>query len=585
MMRRLSILSLLLLLLTGAVSCGGPRAERERLRRAEALMESDARVACALLDSVDVSALGGRDRADHAWLSVQADYKNYVPLTTDSLALVATAYYGTPRHRSYPAAMAWYTLGCCYTELNDDPAAISAYLKAKECFPDTTIRYFALAERDLGELYLKRIMCAEAASELRCSRQHLVALADSTTLAYVDYRLALSHLYLQHYALADSLLVAAAANPHAHAALRRDVLFQRAKIAYAEGRNQEARQLLINKVSLTPDAVALHATYSLYADILYDEQQYDSAYQCYQQSVRGWLEPATLALSYGRLAELAAITGRTDSVRHYQQLHDMWTDSVYMTKNQQDINAVVAAHVVAMNELQGKAEKERTVLLSLVALLVLLLVLFLAIRRYRARKELEIQTLKAQLQQRSIQLNRLSASPDEEAAAPPAEEPQASAAGPDSAGPETLPLTEAQLAEAVPLLVEMLELSAGLLRRTFRRDLRTIVTLPDREQNAFRQQYGEAVDACFADFFSHLHAYAPALNPQEMHYIVGQYMGVDSKTLRCLQGTEPSAFRMRRMRIHRKLPPVLLRALLPDGKAEPKQPEASQAASHTTEKL
>ena len=585
MMRRLSILSLLLLLLTGAVSCGGPRAERERLRRAEALMESDAKAACALLDSVDVSALGGRDRADHAWLSVQARYKAFVPLTTDSLALVATAYYGTPRHRSYPAAMAWYTLGCCYTELNDDPAAISAYLKAKECFPDTTIRYFALAERDLGELYLKRIMCAEAASELRCSRQHLVALADSTTLAYVDYRLALSHLYLQHYALADSLLVAAAANPHAHAALRRDALFQRAKIAYAEGRNQEARQLLINKVSLTPDAAALRATYRLYADILYDEQHYDSAYQCYQQSVRGQSVPTTLALSYGRLAELAAITGRTDSVRHYQQLHDMWTDSVYMTKNQQDINAVVAAHVVAMNELQGKAEKERTVLLSLVALLALLLVLFLAIRRYRARKELEIQTLKAQLQQRSIQLNRLSASPDEEAAALPAEEPQASASEPDSAGPETLPLTEAQLAEAVPLLVEMLELSVGLLRRTFRRDLRTIVTLPDREQNAFRQQYGEAVDACFADFFSHLHAYAPALNPQEMHYIVGQYMGVDSKTLRCLQGTEPSAFRMRRMRIHRKLPPVLLRALLPDGKAEPKQPEASQAASHTTEKL
>ena len=581
-LRPLTVLATAILLLVAAAGCT-PRTSRERLRRAEAIIETDAAAAAAVLDSLDVASLQGRDLADYAWLRVQADYKAYVPLTTDSLARLATDYYGTPRRKRYPAAMAWYTLGCCYTDMNDDPAAISAYLKAKECFPDTTIRYYALAEQKLGDLYLKRIMCAEAASELRCSRQHLVALADSTTLAYVDYRLALCHLYRQHYALADSLLVVAAANPHAHASLRRDVLFQRAKIAYAEGRNEEARQLLISNMSLTPNKTVLCGSYELYADILCDEQQYDSAYQYYQQSVRGQSAPNTMTLSYGRLAELAAITGRTDSVRHYQRLHDMWADSVYKIKNQQDVNAVVAAHTVAMNELQAKAEKERRTLLMLMALLVLLLVLFLAVRRYRARKEQEIQTLKALLQQRSIQLNHLSTSPDEEAAAPPADEPQASAAESASAEPEALPLTEAQIAEAVPLLLEMLELSADLLRKTYRRDLRTIVTLNDHEQNAFRQQYVEAVDACFADFFSHLHAYAPALNPQEMRYIVGQYMGVDSKTLRCLQGTEPSAFRMRRMRIHQKLPPVLLQALLPDGKAELQQSDASQVASHTTE--
>ena len=109
---------MLLLLAAGLVSCSN-RAQHEALLRAEALMESDPQAARAVLDSLaeaenppssilhqtsDIShppsyifhLPSKRDAADWAWLKVQADYKCYVPLTSDTLARIATDYYGTP---------------------------------------------------------------------------------------------------------------------------------------------------------------------------------------------------------------------------------------------------------------------------------------------------------------------------------------------------------------------------------------------------------------------------------------------------------------------------------------------------------
>ena len=565
---------LLLLPLLAAVlltSCTRHSAAWPQLLEAEKLLDTDLPAAAALIDSLDAAPLQGEEAALYAILQTQADYKRYRPLTSDSLPRLAAAYYGTPRRRSCRAAMAWYTLGCCYTERHDDPAAIDAYLKAKDCFPDTTIRYYALTEQNLGEHYLNRLMCDEAARELRACRQHFVALADSSAVAYADYRLAICHIYRQDFAAADSLLNAAVQNPHADAALLRNACYQRAKIAYFEGRTDAAKQLLKDKMTLMPNKATLNGIYNLYADILYDEQLYDSAYHYYQQSVRCQSTPSTYSTSYGRLAELAAITGRTDSIRHFQHLHDAWADTVYTRKNQQDIHAVIATHAVEMEALQAKAEKERMLFAVVLAFLLLLLMGAAFVRRYRARKEQEVQALRAQLTQKSILLNNLLSRREEAPPAEPepaAEEKEEAATSQSDETDKPLPPTDEQTALALPILMEMLNLSTELFRKKFPKAPSSILALDDHAQMAFRREYEQAVDECFVDFFSHLKEYAPSLNHQEQHYIVSQHMGIDSKTLRCLQGAEPSAFRMRRLRIHKKLPPVLDQALLPDGKAE-----------------
>ncbi|MBP5323715.1 MAG: hypothetical protein J6Y84_07985, partial [Bacteroidaceae bacterium] len=105
--------SVILCLLSAAFlfSCSQPSPVREQLSRAEQMMETDSRAASAVLDSIDSSALRGEDAALYAILRTQTDYKRDIPLTSDSLARIATDYYGTSLHKDYHAAMAWYTLG------------------------------------------------------------------------------------------------------------------------------------------------------------------------------------------------------------------------------------------------------------------------------------------------------------------------------------------------------------------------------------------------------------------------------------------------------------------------------------------
>ena len=135
------------------------------LARIEQIMETDPAKADSLLSVIPEPAKA-RQRALYAILKTQLDYKNYRPVSDLDLIIDATDYYGI-RKKDYHAAMAWYSLGCAYSDSNNDMAAIDAYLKAKDLFPDTLIRYYALTEQNLGKHYLNRLMLPEATEQYR----------------------------------------------------------------------------------------------------------------------------------------------------------------------------------------------------------------------------------------------------------------------------------------------------------------------------------------------------------------------------------------------------------------------------------
>ncbi|MBO7110694.1 MAG: hypothetical protein J6W18_01960, partial [Bacteroidaceae bacterium] len=107
--------------------------EHTTLNQAERLLETDVKAADSILSSMPMPT-SRRDRAWYAVLKTQADYKQYKTITSDSLILTATSYYGT-HHKNYRSAMAWYSQGCVYYEINNDFAAVDAYLKAIDLFP------------------------------------------------------------------------------------------------------------------------------------------------------------------------------------------------------------------------------------------------------------------------------------------------------------------------------------------------------------------------------------------------------------------------------------------------------------------
>ena len=179
-------------MLLAVTSCQRDTAVRSALARAEAVMEENPGAARQILDSIAYpqplpkgkgvwsprlqEGMGEASFALWAMLKTQADYKCYVPLRSDSLARIATDYYGTPRRKNYHAAMAWYTLGCVYTDQSTRgqataEQAFDAYLKAKPLFPDPTNRYYALCCQNLGRCYFERTLYRDAIREYEASKR------------------------------------------------------------------------------------------------------------------------------------------------------------------------------------------------------------------------------------------------------------------------------------------------------------------------------------------------------------------------------------------------------------------------------
>ena len=184
-----------LLLATLLVGCGGRHSMRQ-LEQLEAQLDTAPHLVHHALDSIPLATLGGEARALYAILKTQADYKCYVPLTTDTLIRYATDYYNKSR-KSYRAAMAWYSLGCVYTELSDDANAIGAYLRAKTLFPDTTVRYHALCSQNLGRYYLDCQLYDNAIAALRDGKRNNPN--DSVSIGYCDFYIGTALLYqLRH---------------------------------------------------------------------------------------------------------------------------------------------------------------------------------------------------------------------------------------------------------------------------------------------------------------------------------------------------------------------------------------------------
>ena len=109
--------------------CGCTSPSMRQLEQLEAQLDSMPDAVRLALDSIPFASLNDEERALYAILRTQADYKCYAPLTTDTLIRCYATDFYPGNQKNYRAAMAWYSLGCVYTELKDDAGAVEAYLQ------------------------------------------------------------------------------------------------------------------------------------------------------------------------------------------------------------------------------------------------------------------------------------------------------------------------------------------------------------------------------------------------------------------------------------------------------------------------
>ncbi|MBO7468344.1 MAG: tetratricopeptide repeat protein [Bacteroidaceae bacterium] len=365
------------------LSCSHPSPVREQLSRAEQMMETDSRAAALVLDSIDSSTLRGEEAALYAILRTQTDYKNYKPLTSDSLARIATDYYGTPFRKSYHAALAWYSLGCVYSDQGKVEEAFDAYLKAKPLFPDTSNRYFALCAQNIGYCYFNRTLFREAIEVFEEGKRSSLAGGDSAHVAVCDFDLGFSHLVLEEFDAADSCYDAVLANPYAKERLRQILPLNRAKLCYYHRKDTAtAIHLLHDYIRTIGRNYDVGAAYYVLGTI-YDECNVpDSASYYYEKSLRGNNMPYTVYnVTRNEISLFLRQHGDEEHARRFLQFVDL-SESIFSSRNQAKLTALENDH---RHELETEHMKRRLYLV--VAAVVFLALASQWYRTYREKQK------------------------------------------------------------------------------------------------------------------------------------------------------------------------------------------------------
>lgn len=342
------------------------------LKAVERTMETDPVIADSLLAAFSMPERG-RSQALYALLKTQIDYKMYRDADSDSLIRVATDYYGR-KYKGYHAAMAWYSLGCISAELGNDSTAADAYLSALSLFPDTLVRYYALAEQNLSYIFLEHNMDDEAIQLIKSCRLNACRLADSAAIAFCDYNIGNYLLYGHQYDSAqikyDKLL---AYNNWLSADTKDIPLIQLSKIEFIK--NNFAKAIEYADMFLRENEFGQNSTaYSLKGNALFQLGNIDSAHFYFYHALIG-KDPYTTCDAFRRLSEIHSIKGNSDSAAYYAEKASAWMDTIVSVSNSNTLYRIINSHskYIVRARITGYA----------ILLIPLIAVIIVTIRRYK----------------------------------------------------------------------------------------------------------------------------------------------------------------------------------------------------------
>ena len=149
-----TIQTLLLLLLTLLTACNDPKPVTDALHRAEMLMNEHPDSALAVLNTLSPDAMGkNRTRAHYALLYTQAQDKNYIDETNDSLISIAVDYYrhtDDVRHKF----LSYYYKGRVLANAENYLDATTCYMEAEQLADAVGDDYLVgLLYAELGRIY------------------------------------------------------------------------------------------------------------------------------------------------------------------------------------------------------------------------------------------------------------------------------------------------------------------------------------------------------------------------------------------------------------------------------------------------
>ena len=530
----------LLFVATLCMGCGG-RAAMHRLEQLEVLVDSVPHLVREGLDSITFTSLRGEARALYALLKTQADYKCYEPLTSDSLIRYATDYYRRSR-KSYRAAMAWYSLGCVYTELGNDAAAVEAYLQAQSLFPDTTVRYHQLCYHKLGKHYLNKDMNKEALAAYKTFHD---VVKDYDHL-YADIGLAQAYIYNRQPEQAREILENLLQHSNEIDTLSLEtILFDLGKIEHTFSKDYDKAEMYFNRLITLYGADKVDATYWFKGSIAESRGQYDAAKRYYEKAMQAYDE---VYLQYNCARSLLYLT--LDSVaqselygyiRHFEQMGD----SIKRIERRSEIDDIHTAHAMELHQRELAVRHQRFIFI-IICILAIIAIGILLIERRRKQYYLHLQR---ELQRNQAEIYKMYESIEEKR---------------DNGSlsrEQILVLYRANLSASVALFGK--NSWAVRLQQLSEQRSKDIPSFTIKE----REQLAEALERCFITVITNLRDEAAKqnsrLSSEDIHLCLLLSLGYSVGVVReCLAASSDDVIRKRRVRLAGKLPEDILQLFI-----------------------
>ena len=511
-----------------------------RLEVAESMMDTNPEEAWYILDSIDGTSLHGEARARYALLATQADYQCYVPLTGDSLIRIATAYYGDSRP-GRRAALSYYYLGCTYTEMGDDARAIEAYMKAGTLFPDTTVRHYALCYQNMARHYRNRNMMTESLTAFNRFRTAMLLRGRPLDVANADYQIAVTYLYMERYAEAESRLLALLHNSTTPSHIADNAAFQLAKIAcYHTGQYDAAMRYIDRHIASVTDERRLGPDYSVKGDIFLVLGHTDSARHYFRLSLIPGRDVYADCNTYYKLMEMDLADGVTDSVSSYLAHHTELLDSIARMQSRAEIERVHADHAIFLHDRALRQRHTRFLAISIIGIVILALVLLTLFALIDNRRKAAYIRLQKQLAKNRAEMLSLTSMPDDT---------EAPLMQPDHERLFTLRL------QRVTYCREMFAHTSWHTR------LNRIEHSTDAEALTLKErtELQQVLIDSFADAMIDLKAECPTLTATDLHLVTLTLLGCSIRTASLCIANSESALRSRKTRMKSKMPEELYR--------------------------
>ena len=532
------------MLATFCVGCNGQRHMR-KLESLEAQVDSAPHLVSQALDSMPSRRFRGEARALYALLRTQADYKCFVPITSDSLIRYATDYYDGNR-KSYRAAMSWYSLGCVYSEMKDDAAAIEAYLRAQTLFPDTTVRYYRLCYQNLGKHYLKKNMTDEALQAYLSYH----TLSQGSNWPYADIKLAQAYIRKRMPEQASDLLTNLLLHLEDLDDLSfRTTLFELGKIEHTFYKDYTKAEKYFDQLIALYKDNEIAAAYWFKGDIAEARGNTELAIHCYEQAMT---DKSNTYLRYNCARSLQYLS--IDSIKqpelyNYVKLFEQMGDSINRIERRSEIDEIHTAHAMELHQRELSEKHRRFMYIATLVLICLLASIAIASLYIEQRRKRHYLHLQQELQRNQAKVYKMYESIE---------------AKRDNGAlmrEQVLSLYRANLKTSIALFH----------RENWHRRLQQLSELRSKDVPSFtikeREQLSEVLERSFITVITNLRDEAAKqdgrLSAEDIHLYLLLSLGYSIGVIReCQAASSDDVIRKRRVRLAGKLPEDILRPIL-----------------------